>query len=160
MILVTSTVLIVLCLLKSYLWHENNISTDETHCKWSWMATLYFNIFWCHHKSVSYLYNVHQSSDPTDDIINYHVWLMIFFRWVSTSLPNFVISSVRYAKRGTAWKTQISVKEWFFSKKKSLVKSLIFWWNSLNWLSLCKIKDCCFHKFCVTFYVVCNVTKF
>ena len=65
----------------------------------------------------------------------------------------FVISSVRYAKRRTAWKTQISVKEWFFSKKKSLVKSLIFRWNSLNWLSLCKMSDCFFHEFCVTFYV-------
>ena len=103
---------------------------------------------------------INQVTDIIDDIINYHVWLMIFFRWVSTSLPNFVISSVRYANRGTAWKTQISVKEWFFSKKKSLVKSLIFWWNSLNWLSLCKMKDCCFHEFCVKFYVVCNVTKF
>ena len=39
----------------------------------------------------------------------------------------------------------------FFSKKKGLVKSLIFWWNSLVRISRCKIKDCCFHEFCVTF---------
>ena len=35
-----------------------------------------------------------------------------------------------------------------------------FFWNSLNLISLCKIKDCCFRELCITFYLVPDVTKF
>ena len=47
----------------------------------------------------------------------------LWYFWGGCPLHSpFAIRSVRYAKRRTAWKIQISVKEWFFSKKKSLVK--------------------------------------
>ena len=130
------------------------------------------------------LQNLHQSSDQSDGIINglvyqvqysgpYCVWSCFFFCFfvfggVFYSLlflflfeggcishsPSalFMLRGELRAKLIFRWKN-------VFSKEKILVKSFIFWWNSLNWFLLCKMKNSCFHEFYVTFCIVRNVTK-
>ena len=72
----------------------------------------------------------------------------LWYFWGGCALHSpCIMNPFRYAERWTAWKTQISVKEWFF-------------FYSLNLISLCKIKDCCFHELCITFHLVPGVTKF
>ena len=130
------------------------------------------------------LQNLHQSSDQSEDIINgliyqvqystpYYVWswLFLFFCFLggffcSFLLFFFVWGGCTFHSPSTLFmlreELRAQLKFWWknvFSKEKIFVKSFNFWWNSLNWFSLCKMNGSCFHEFYVTFCIVHNFTK-
>ena len=69
------------------------------------------------------------------------------FKVVLQFPPSTAVRCLSYNRRKIKSKTCISVKKWFFSKKRSFPRLLTFWWNCFNWLPQCKAKNYHFHKF-------------
>ena len=177
MILATSKVVKIVCLQWFYLWYKVNIFTSEPACKWSWMATLCFKFQWST-KSTSIKWPKwwhNQWTRLPSTIFRSILCLELFFFFCFFVFGVFFYSllflflfeggcifhspSALFMLRGELRAKLIFRWKNVFSKEKILVKSFIFWWNSLNWFLLCKMKNSCFHEFYVTFCIVRNVTK-
>ena len=73
------------------------------------------------------------------------------FKVVLQFPPSTAVRCLSYNRRKIKSKTCISVKKWFFSKKRSFPRLLTFWWNCFNWLPQCKAKNYRLREFPVFF---------
>ena len=77
----------------------------------------------------------------------------IFGVVLHSALPT-AVSCLNYTRRKT--KSKNPVKKCFFFYERSLARSPAFWWNCLNWLPHCRVKNQRFREFCFYFCVLRN----
>ena len=125
------------------MWCEVNIFTNEPDCKRSWRNMLYFHfsklviktqclVFKIYISQVTKVKEIASSSFKFIPCLRYEIFGAS--AQFTSLAPQALLGMLRkelLEKIKFQWKNN-------FYKKKSLARSLTFWWKGLNWLSSCK----------------------